>query len=101
MRNFLIALTVTSVLVSHTESQSRAAHPVSVVQADVHVGKSRTTMKLTCFAEDLELPQGVEALESGIYAGEELLDAVKDHAEYLAKRIEILDVSGEPIKACL
>ena len=86
-------------LVSPPSNQCMASHPVSVVQADVHVNKTRTTMKLTCFAEDLELLQGVEALESGIYDGQELLDAVDDHAKYLAKRLEILDVNGEPIQA--
>ena len=99
MPNFLIALMLTIALVSHTNSEALASHPVSVVQADVLVTKTRTTMKLTCFAEDLELLQGVEALESGIYDSEELLDAVQDHAQYLAKRIEILDSSGEPIPA--
>lgn len=99
MFNFLIALMLTCSLVSHSNAELLATHPVSVVQADVYVDKTRTTMKLTCFAEDLELLQGVEALESGIYDSEELLDAVKEHAEYLARRIEILDVSGEPIDA--
>lgn len=107
MHNFLTTLLLNGVrigvlivaLISLTENTSLANHPVSVVQADVYVGKTRTTMKLTCFAEDLELLQGVEALESGIYDSQELLDAVEDHAKYLAKRIEILDVNGEPIPA--
>lgn len=99
MPKFLITLMLAVVLVSPPSNQCMASHPVSVVQADVHVNKTRTTMKLTCFAEDLELLQGVEALESGIYDGQELLDAVDDHAKYLAKRLEILDVNGEPIPA--
>lgn len=90
---------LTCTLVSHVNTESLPAHPVSVVQADVYVDQARTTMKLTCFAEDLELLQGVEALESGFYDSEELLDAVKEHAQYLARRIEILDLSGEPIDA--
>ncbi len=111
MPNLLIAFTLNIVLpvalnislplasVSNAENESFTRHPVSVVQADVLVNKTRTTMKLTCFAEDLELLQGVEALESGIYDSKELLDAVQDHAQYLAKRIEILDSTGEPIRA--
>jgi hypothetical protein len=100
MPNFLTALTLTCVLLGHPAAPKPvAAHPVSVVQADVYVGKARTTMKLTCFAEDLELLQGVEALESGFYDSQELRDALKDHADYLAEKIEILDVSGEPIEA--
>ena len=97
--DFTLTITLTIALVSHTENKSFARHPVSVVQADVLVNKARTTMKLTCFAEDLELLQGVEALESGTYDSKELLDAVQDHAQYLAKRIEILDSTGEPIRA--
>ncbi|MEL7499383.1 MAG: hypothetical protein AAFN77_17390 [Planctomycetota bacterium] len=70
-------------------------HPVSIVNADVYVNRNRTTMKLTCFAEDLELLQGVEALPSGLYDPEELIDATKDHGEYLAERITIRDINGE------
>ena len=97
MRNLIIFLMLTCGPISNTAIATLAAHPVSVVQADVYVDKTRTTMKLTCFAEDLELLQGVEALETGIYDSEELLDAVKDHARYLAKRIEILDATGDPV----
>ena len=70
------------------------AHPVSVVEADIYVNRAQITMRLKCFAEDLELLQGVEALENGIYDSDELLDATKDHAEYLAERITIRDANG-------
>ena len=70
------------------------SHPVSVVEADIYVNRAQTTMRLKCFAEDLELLQGVEALEDGFYDSEELLDATKDHAEYLAERITIRDANG-------
>ena len=73
-------------------------HPVSVVEADVYVNHNRTTMRLKCFAEDLELLQGVEALENGFYDTEELIDATKDHAKYLAERILLRDANGELIK---
>ncbi|MDB4357719.1 hypothetical protein N9Z11_03515, partial [Mariniblastus sp.] len=53
----------------------RTAHPVSVVEADIYVNRAQTTMRLKCFAEDLELLQGVEALENGFYDSDELLDA--------------------------
>ncbi len=71
------------------------SHPVSVVEADIYVNRFRTTMRLKCFAEDLELLQGVEALEDGLYDSEELLDATKDHAEYLAEKITIRNAAGE------
>lgn len=70
------------------------AHPVSVVEADIYVNRAQITMRLKCFAEDLELLQGVEALENGLYDSDELLDATKDHAEYLAERITIRDANG-------
>ncbi len=76
----------------------RNSHPVSVVEADIYVNRAQTTMRLKCFAEDLELLQGVEALEDGFYDSEELLDATKDHAEYLAERITIRDANGNLFK---
>lgn len=71
------------------------AHPVSVVEANVYVNHTRTTMKLKCFAEDLELLQGIEAMQDGFYDSEELVDATKDHAEYLAERITFRNAKGE------
>ena len=70
-------------------------HPVSVVEADIYVKRFSTTMRLKCFAEDLELLQGVEALEDGFYDSEELREATRDHADYLAERITIRDRNGE------
>lgn len=75
--------------------EGNASHPVSVVEADIYVNRTRITMRLKCFAEDLELLQGVEALEDGLYDSEELLDATKDHAKYLAEKITIRDANGE------
>ncbi len=78
-------------------SNSRT-HPVSVVEADIYVTKFKTTMRLKCFAEDLELLQGVEALDDGMYDSDELRDATHDHAKYLAERIELLDVDGKKLE---
>ena len=55
-------------------------------------------MRVTCFAEDLEMLQGVEALETGFYDSDEIKDATKDHAEYLAERLTIRNVDGELMK---
>jgi len=76
-----------------------AHHPVSVVTADIYVGRFRTTMRLTCFAEDLELLQGVEALEDGFFDPEELFDATRDHAKYLTEKVTIRNSGGEIIPA--
>ncbi len=78
---------------------SAAEHPVSVVEADVYVNRAKTVMRLKCFAEDLELLQGVEADENGLYDSEELHEATQDHAQYLAERIELIDANGEKLKA--
>jgi hypothetical protein len=74
-------------------------HPVSVIEADIYVTRFKTTMRLRCFAEDLELIQGVEALEDGFYDLDELRDATQDHADYLAEHIHLHDVGGVRIPA--
>ncbi len=74
-------------------------HPVSVVEADIYVKRFSTTMRLKCFAEDLEMLQGVEVLEDGFYDSEELLDATKDHAKYLAEKVQLIDSTGVQLKA--
>jgi len=79
-------------------SEWTARHPVSIVEAEVYVNRLQTTVRLTCFAEDLELLQGVEALDSGKYDSEEILEATQDHAEYLAEKIRFLDVNGDAIE---
>ena len=74
-------------------------HPVSIVEADIYVDRFKTTMRLKCFAEDLELLQGVEALEDGFYDNKELLDATKDHAKYLAEKIQLISGDGDQYQA--
>lgn len=74
-------------------------HPVSIVEAEVYVNRLQTTVRLTCFAEDLELLQGLEPLQNGKYDSEEILEATQDHAQYLAEKIRFLDVNGETIEA--
>lgn len=75
-----------------------ASHPVSIVEADIYVNRKKTTMRLKCFAEDLELLQGVTALEDGLYDDIELMDATVDHGKYLAEKIMLLDVNGVQLK---
>ncbi len=78
---------------------NEASHPVSVVEADIYVTQFKVTVKLKAFAEDLELLQGVEALNDGFYDSEELLDATNDHANYLAERIELITADGLKLPA--
>ncbi len=70
-------------------------HPTSLVNAEVFVKRKSLSMRVTCFAEDLEMLQGVEALETGFYDSDEIKDATQDHAKYLAERLTIRDVKGE------
>ncbi|MEM9410373.1 MAG: hypothetical protein AAGA30_04625, partial [Planctomycetota bacterium] len=74
-------------------------HPVSVIEADVFVSKFKTTMKLKCFAEDLEILQGVEALDDGFYDLDELRDATQDHAKFLADKIHLIGTDGNHYEA--
>ena len=77
---------------------SAAEHPVSLVEADIYVTKKKLVMRLTCFAEDLELLQGVEPYEDGKYDNSELEDGTADHAKYLLEKILVLDAAGEQLK---
>ena len=74
------------------------AHPVSIVDADIYVNRKKITMRLTCFAEDLEMLQGVQALESGFYDDIELMDATVDHGKYLGEKIVLMNAEGEKLK---
>ena len=76
--------------------ETMGRHPVPIIQANIYVSRYQATMKLTCYAEDLELLQGVEPLENGFYDSDELLEATRDHADYLAEKITLRDIRGEP-----
>lgn len=73
-------------------------HPLSIVEADIYVAKKKLIMRLKCFAEDLELLQGVEPYEDGKYDNTELEEGTEDHAKYLLEKIIILDASGEQME---
>ena len=75
-----------------------AKHPVSLVEADIYVTKKKLVMRLTCFAEDLELLQGVEPYEDGKYDNTELEEGTADHAKYLLEKILILNADGEQLE---
>ncbi len=76
-----------------------AGHPVSIVEANIFVQKNRIVMNLKCFADDLELIQGLEPLADGSYDKDEMAVASREHAKFLAERIDILDANGEKLKA--
>jgi hypothetical protein len=105
----LMAL-VTSMLVGYSENtlalpsdrlarvNRSAAHPISVVEAKIFVQKNRMLMNLKCFADDLELIQGMEPLPDGTFDEDEMKEATRDHAEFLLDRIDILDANGHKME---
>ena len=97
--SLILVMLVCSVAARASAGEWAVKHPVSIVEAEVYVNRLQTTVRLTCFAEDLELLQGVEPLESGKYDSAEILEATQDHAQYLAEKIRFLDVNGEVIEA--
>jgi len=76
--SLFVAMLVCLFAVPRSASAWTTRHPVSIVEAEIYVNRLQTTVRLTCFAEDLELLQG---------------------AQYLAEKIRFLDVNGEPIAA--
>ena len=100
----LIALLLTLFLCASSARESALAsepalrHPTSLVNAEVFVERKGLTMRVTCFAEDLEMLQGVEPLETGFFDPDEIKDATKDHSEYLAEKLTIRDANGELLK---
>ncbi len=74
-------------------------HPVSIVEAEIYVQRHRMIMKLKCFADDLELLQGVSPEADGSYDSQELAEATQDHAKFLADRIDIINSAGEKLVA--
>ncbi|WP_148618654.1 hypothetical protein [Mariniblastus fucicola] len=74
-------------------------HPLSIVEADVLVGRRKLIMRLKCYAEDLELLHGVEPYEeTGKYDNTELQEGTQDHAKYLLEKILIMDAEGEVLE---
>ncbi|MEM7454875.1 MAG: hypothetical protein AAF456_11050 [Planctomycetota bacterium] len=93
---FVFAFAGTTASADSNESLS-AIHPVSVVDADIYVNRTKTIMRLKPFAEDLELLQGCSPLDDGYYENQELRDATQDHAEFLAERIQLIDQNGNQL----
>jgi len=93
----LLALVIAGAVFARASLNAAAVenHPLSIVEADIYVAKKKLIMRLKCFAEDLELLQGVEPYEDGKYDNTELEEGTNDHAKYLLEKIIILDANGE------
>ena len=96
---FFVGMLVSFLALPRSASAWTVRHPVSIVEAEVYVNRLQTSVRLTCFAEDLELLQGLEPLQNGKYDNDEILEATQDHAKYLTEKIRFLDVNGETIAA--
>ncbi len=101
-RSLVLTAIVMAIAFAMTESCCAATsgnHPLSIVEADIYVGQKKLTMRLKCFAEDLELLQGVEPYEeTGKYDNTELEEGTQDHAKYLLEKILVMDSQGEALK---
>lgn len=101
LKGSLVNLPVLAIaaLVFGTSAHANENHPLSIVKANIFVSPTKLTMRLTCFAEDLELLQGVEPYEeTGKYDNQELAEGTEDHAQYLLEKILIMDANGDPYK---
>jgi len=103
-RGSTVALTVIAVMamafifsIASGTTLAAVEHPVSLVEADIYVTRKKLVMRLKCFAEDLELLQGVEPYEDGKYDNTELEEGTEDHAKYLLEKIVIMDANGEQL----
>ena len=56
--SLFVAMLVCLFAVPRSASAWTTRHPVSIVEAEIYVNRLQTTVRLTCFAEDLELLQG-------------------------------------------
>ena len=87
---------------SANENQPRAVsprlHPISIIEADIYVNRFKTTMRLKMFADDLQLFQGLEADETGMFIPDEIRAAIKAHKDFLADRIKLIDADGVQLK---
>ncbi|MBX3419658.1 MAG: hypothetical protein KF851_18840 [Pirellulaceae bacterium] len=95
--SFLMVLMSTPGVAGEKDAKN-ARHPVSIVEAEIYVQKHRVIMKLRCFADDLELLQGVSPMKGGLYDPQEIREATQEHARFLADRIDLLDDSGARLK---
>lgn len=94
-----VALAIACATSSSPHVNASENHPLSIVEADILVGRKKLTMRLKCFAEDLELLQGVEPYEeTGKYDNTEIEEGTQDHAKYLLEKIVIIDAAGETLK---
>ena len=98
LRIVLVTVLAFAVIICGGETIGASEHPLSIVKADIYVTKTKVVMRLTCFAEDLELLHGVEPYEDGKYDNTELEEGTQNHAEYLLEKIVIMDADGEPYK---
>lgn len=93
------SLTVVLALASLLPASIAAAHPISLVQADVFVSRERMTAKFSVFLEDLYFFQSLEPDAENRFAAADLEQAAEAHAQFLAERFVIRRTDGSAYEA--
>lgn len=81
-------------IVVGTAAGLAADHPVPIITADLYVNRTKATMQLKFFAEDLELIQEMQANAQGLFERSAIDKAFAAHREYLRDGIQLRDVDG-------
>jgi hypothetical protein len=78
-------------------ADAMAEHPVPIITANVYVNRTKTTMQLSFFAEDLATLQGLEPNAKGIYERPAIVESFAVHRQFLLDNIQLRDVDGNLI----
>ncbi|MEZ6129068.1 MAG: hypothetical protein R3C59_10315 [Planctomycetaceae bacterium] len=75
-----------------------AAHPISVTDAQVFVGRTSARVRIQLFAEDLHMFQGLEPDNKDVIPPAELRRGLQQHRQFLLDKVQLLDANGEAYK---
>lgn len=74
-----------------------AGHPVSVTEARIFVSRTSARARISLFAEDLLLFQGLEPDGEGVLSAEQLKKGLEQHKGFLTERVTLRDAEGNLI----
>lgn len=78
------------------EAAPVTAHPISVTEAQVFVGRNSARIRIQLFAEDLYLFQGLEPNDQDVISPDELRRGLELHRQFLLDKVVLRDSRGEP-----
>lgn len=78
--------------------QAQAAHPLSLMEAQVYVTRSSARLRVKLFAEDLFLFHDLEPNQQDVLSPEQLREGLKLHRQFLLDKITLRDAKGELYK---